>query len=101
MCSSDLSSTAGGDFECVHAIRTAHDECYDAVAAVLAGDTSRVRVLPMQPGTLMLFEGRRSIHRVAPVVGPEPRYVGLLGYDRTPGTCSSESLRRTRYGRTA
>lgn len=95
------SSTRGGEFECVHAIRTADDERYDDVAALLGGDHSRVQVLPMQPGTLMLFEGRRSIHRVAPIVGTTPRYVGLLGYDRVPGTCSSESLRRTRYGRVA
>ena len=95
------SSDEGGEFECVHAIRSATDERYDDVAALLAGDHSRVQVLPMQPGTLLLFEGRRSIHRVAPIVGSVPRYVGLLGYDRTPGTCSSESLRRTRYGRIA
>lgn len=93
------SSEAGGEFECVHRIRDEHDEHYEDVAAVLAGDRARVTALPMHPGTLMLFEGRYSIHRVAPIVGTTPRYVGLFGYDRKPGTCSSDLLREIRYGR--
>jgi len=31
--------------------------------------------------------------------GARPRYVALFGYDRKPGTCSSELLRLIRYGR--
>ena len=53
----------------------------------------------MTPGTLMLFEGRHTLHRVSPIGGGRPRYVGLFGYDRKPGTCSSELLRLIRYGR--
>jgi hypothetical protein len=54
----------------------------------------------MTPGTLMVFEGRRSIHRVSPVVGATSRVVGLLGYDTEPGTSSSDLLKLVRYGRT-
>jgi hypothetical protein len=93
-------SESGGDFECVPATRTADDERYDDVAAILAGDTSRLVTIPMTPGTLMLFEGRHTLHRVSPITGARPRYVGLFGYDRNPGTCSSELLRLIRYGRT-
>lgn len=92
-------SRAGGDFECVSMTRTADDECYDDVAAVLAGATQTVTTVPMEPGTLMLFEGRHSLHRVTPIVGPVPRYVALLAYDTRPGTHSSELLRLVRYGR--
>ena len=53
----------------------------------------------LTPGTLMLFEGRRSLHRVTAVAGPTPRYVALFGYDTRPGTMSSELLRQVRYGR--
>ncbi len=95
------SSDAGGEFECIQRVRTEHDEHYEAVAALLNGDHTNVRTIPMRPGTLMLFEGRYSIHRVAPIVGATPRYVGLFGYDRKPGTCSSDLLREIRYGRTA
>jgi hypothetical protein len=92
-------SETGGDFECVPMTRAADDERYDDVAAILAGDESRVITIPMTPGTLMLFEGRHTLHRVSPIGGARPRYVGLFGYDRKPGTCSSELLRLIRYGR--
>ena len=92
------SSEAGGEFECVPNIRSDSDERYDAVAAVLEGEEKPLTV-PMTPGTLMLFEGRRSIHRVSPVRGARPRYVALLAYDTKPGTDSSPLLKRVRYGR--
>ena len=91
----------GGDFEVAPQIRTAHDERYDDVAEVLAGDAERVVTLPMTPGTLLVFAGRYSIHRVSPIVGPTPRLVALLGYDTKPGTMSSELLKEVRYGRVA
>ena len=91
---------AGGDFENAARIRDADDEHEDAVAAVLRGEAAdRVRVEPMTPGTLMLFNGRWSLHRVSPVQGPLPRYVALLAYDTRPGTDSSDHLKLARYGR--
>jgi hypothetical protein len=92
-------SESGGDFECVPMTRSTDDERYDEVAAILAGDTARVVTIPMTPGTLMLFEGRHTLHRVSTIGGDRARYVGLFGYDRKPGTCSSELLRLIRYGR--
>ena len=89
----------GGDFEVVPRVRDADDERYDDVARVLAGDTSRVVTLPMTPGTLLIFEGRHSIHRVSPIAGATTRLVGLFGYDARPGTMSSELLKLVRYGR--
>ena len=89
----------GGDFEVAPRIRTAGDEHYDDVAEVLAGDRDRVVTLPMTPGTLLVFAGRYSIHRVSPIIGPTPRLVALLGYDTKPGTMSSELLKEVRYGR--
>jgi hypothetical protein len=95
------SSTAGGDFEYVPRIRRAGDERYDAVAALLTGTEDGVVRLPMEPGTLVLFQGRYSIHRVTPIEGDVARLVALLAYDTKPGTSSSELLRAFRYGRTA
>jgi hypothetical protein len=98
------SSDAGGDFENVQRLRWTPDggidERYDEVAALLAGDDGeRITTVPMTPGTLMLFEGRWSLHRVTPIRGTVPRYVGLFGYDTAPGTMSSELLKLVRYGR--
>jgi hypothetical protein len=93
-------SEAGGEFECAPFIRSEDDENYDAVARVLRGDAgARVEVFPMTPGTLMIFQGRRSLHRVSPVRGARPRYVALLAYDTKPGTDSSPLLKMVRYGR--
>jgi hypothetical protein len=91
----------GGDFEVAPQIRSADDEHYDDVAAVLSGDRSPIVTLPMTPGTLLVFAGRYSLHRVSPISGTTPRLVGLFGYDTKPGTMSSELLKEVRYGRVA
>jgi len=93
-------SQGGGEFEVVPRIRSADDECYGQVAATLGGDRRAVETLAMTPGTLLVFEGRNSLHRVSPVTGNRPRLVGLLAYDTSPGTVGSELLRNNRYGRT-
>ena len=97
-------SDGGGEFENVQRLRWVEgggiEERYDTVARVLAGEVPElVTTVPMTPGTLMLFEGRWSLHRVTPVVGTTPRHVALFGYDTKPGTMSSELLKQIRYGR--
>ncbi len=95
------SSERGGLFECVPFLRSDTEEHYDRVARVLAlEERESVEVLPMVPGTLMIFAGRHSLHRVTPVEGPTPRFVALFGFDRKPGTNSSDLLKMVRYGRT-
>jgi hypothetical protein len=91
----------GGDFEVAPMIRAAGDERYDEVARVLAGDRAEVVTLPMTPGTLLVFAGRHSLHRVSPIGGTTPRLVGLFGYDTEPGTMRSELMKEVRYGRVA
>jgi hypothetical protein len=53
----------------------------------------------MAPGTLMIFNGRWSYHRVTTVHGDVPRHVALLAYDTKPGTDSNDELKLARYGR--
>jgi hypothetical protein len=93
-------SEEGGDFVSARRLRGATGENYDEVARVLRGETHEaVEQLPMTPGTLMLFEGRNSMHRVTPIAGRVPRYVALLAYDTKPDTTSSDQLKLARYGR--
>jgi hypothetical protein len=92
-------ATEGGDFEVAPLIRTGRDECLEAVSQVLSGASGAVRRIEMVPGTLLVFEGRRSIHRVSPVVSGHPRLVALLAYDTMPGSVSTPALRTARYGR--
>jgi hypothetical protein len=91
----------GGDFEYCPRIRSRDDERYPAVRAVLDGEREPVRRLPMTPGTLLLFCGRDSLHRVTPIRGSVERLVALLAYDTKADTVSSPLLQRVRYGRIA
>ena len=93
-------SEAGGDFEYVPLIRSATDENYPRVKQLLNGSSEGVVRVPMHPGTLLLFEGRNSIHRVTPIRGRTTRLVALLAYDTKPDTRSSKLLQMARYGRT-
>jgi len=88
----------GGEFEVIPFVRTAEHENYEEVIRCLEGDRSRVRQFAMHPGNLVLFQGRYSLHRVAPVQGTKPRLVAILAYDRKPDTKGSEFLNKSRYG---
>lgn len=93
-------SLEGGHFENVPMVRSASDDNADVVAAVRRGDRNDlVRTEPMTPGTLMVFNGRWSYHRVTQVRGDVPRHVALLAYDTKPGTDSNDELKLARYGR--
>jgi hypothetical protein len=91
----------GGVFEYVPHIRNADEPHYDRVERLLDGARDGVIELDMAPGTLALFEGRHSIHRVSPVEGDRTRLIALLGYDTKPGTLSTDRLKQRRYGRIA
>ncbi len=67
------------------------------VASMAAGD--RFVRTPMTPGTLLVFAGRNSLHRVTPIGGDRRRDVALLAYDTRPDTDSSDLLKLIRYGR--
>lgn len=91
---------AGGRFEYVADLRDADagDMNFSGVEKVLDGETP-VRTLVMEPGTLVLFRGRNSLHRVAPVEGETTRILVVLAYNSAPGVSLSESARMTFYGR--
>ena len=89
----------GGVFEYAPNLRTSEDECFDAVGAVLDNRSDRVRSLPLTPGDLQIFKGRYSLHRVTPVTGSRPRYVGIFSFVETEGMVGSVERTRQLYGR--
>jgi hypothetical protein len=96
------SSIFGGHFENAKQIRNAEQPNYETIQQVMNGQSPEsVRTEPMTPGTLMLFNGRWSMHRVTMIEGDVPRYVALLAYDTKPGTDSTDTLKMSRYGRLA
>ncbi|GFH52299.1 arpA protein [Chaetoceros tenuissimus] len=56
--------------------------------------------LPIEPGTLVLFRGRDSLHRVTEVQGTTTRVLAVLAYNEKPGVELSEEARITFFGRT-
>ena len=90
---------SGGAFEYVPRIRGREDE-QALVAAVLDGDRSRVLVLPFTAGTLLIFAGRQTLHRVTRVGGDRSRLVPVLTYCERPGLRNSEAVRKLFWGRT-
>lgn len=90
---------SGGTFEYVPKIRGLANE-KEIVANILDGDRSQVVELPFTPGTLLIFGGRQTIHRVTRVSGDRPRLVPVLCYSEQPGMKNSASVRKLFWGRT-
>ena len=90
----------GGDYEYCRNLRTSEDNNFEGVSKVIRGDRSQVEILEAAPGSLVIFEGRYTMHRVTEVQGPKLRLGVLFGFASEPGVTSSEYLRLARYGRT-
>jgi len=90
----------GGEFQYVKDVRDADagDMNFEQTEAILSGDYP-VESLTMDPGTLVLFRGRNSMHRVTPVTGDTTRMLVVLAYNSEPGIALSESASNTFYGR--
>jgi hypothetical protein len=91
--------TAGGVFEYVPMLRTPDDRNANGVKVLLEGGRAGVRTMSGTPGTLALFRGHFSPHRVTPVEGDVPRINAVLAYADRPDARLSASARRIFYGR--
>jgi len=91
---------SGGAFEYRTALRTDYDPNYDGVARLLAGQDPDARLLQVAPGTLNVFRGKNTAHRVTPVVGSVPRVISVFSYYDRPGVSFSDEERVGFYGRT-
>jgi hypothetical protein len=90
----------GGEFEFCPGIRTDADQNFPGVAAVMDGNAPGLRQPRVEVGTLMLFRGKYSLHRVTPVVGAGQRVIAIFSYDRRPGMMFSERTQLQAVGRT-
>jgi len=89
----------GGVFEYVPNLRSAGDECYDDVKAVLDGDRSRVKRLPLDAGDLQFFLGRYSLHRVTENTGDNDRLLLIMSFSEKPGMTGSRERVKNLYGK--
>lgn len=90
----------GGIFEYVKDVRDADsgDMNYTLSEKILDGEVG-TKTLSMNPGALVLFRGRNSLHRVTPTIGDRTRMLVVLAYNTEPGISLSESARMTFFGR--
>ena len=89
----------GGLCEYAHKIKNENSENWSEIHSLLDGDYHKIETLIAQPGSLILFEGRHTAHRVSAVRGKTKRLGALLGYVDSPHQGSSPYLRKIRYGR--
>lgn len=91
----------GGEFLYRSDLRSADDPNYDGVARLLRGEDPQMRSLTLTPGTLNVFRGRNTPHKVAPVRGNRARVIAVFSYYDRPGVSFSEAERIGFYGRAA
>lgn len=95
------SPSGGGDFEYRSNLRTDSDPNYDGVARVLEGKDTEVKLLKLAAGTLNVFAGKNTLHRVTPCKGPRKRYITVFSYYERPGVMFSKEEQIGFYGRAA
>jgi hypothetical protein len=91
--------SGGGDFEYRLGLRSHDDPNPEGVAALLRGEDPLLQVHTPVPGTLNLFHGRHTAHRVTTVSGPQPRYMAVLTYYERPGAWFTPEEQLGFYGR--
>jgi hypothetical protein len=90
---------AGGEFQYRTDLRSDDDPNYDGVVDFIAGRDLLVKTLPQKAGTLNVFKGKNTVHRVTPVVGDHDRIVAVFSYYERPGVLFSAEERIGFYGR--
>ena len=90
----------GGVFQYASNLCSANSEeiNFDCVEDVL-NDKASVKTLLMEEGTLVLFRGLNSLHRVTPTIGNRTRILVVLAYNNKAGISLSETARMTFFGR--
>ncbi|MDB4558841.1 2OG-Fe(II) oxygenase [Amylibacter sp.] len=88
----------GGGFEYCSNLRSEDDPNYDGVARLLRGQEA-TREITLSAGTLNVFAGKNTAHRVTPVEGGTDRVIAVFSYYETPDVMFSEEERVGFYGR--
>jgi hypothetical protein len=93
--------TEGGDFQYRSDLRTDLEPNYEGVSRLLRGEDNEVKTLALKPGTLNVFFGKNTIHRVTPTRGQKERLITVFSYYERPGVMFSKEEQVGFYGRAA
>jgi hypothetical protein len=91
----------GGVFEYRTDLRTIDDPNFDGVARLLNDEDSQKQEMAVVAGTLNVFRGVNTPHRVTPVKGVRARMIAVLTYYEAQGATFTETEQLGFYGRTA
>ena len=94
-------SLRGGDLEYRTDLRSDDNPNYAGVARLLEGRDPEAKILRMKPGTLNVFRGKNTAHRVTTVEGERERMIAVFSYYEKPGVMFSAEERVGFYGRAA
>jgi hypothetical protein len=89
---------AGGVFEYVPALRSDENENFEQVQRVLDGDSQGNKQIEPKAGTLNLFRGHYSMHRVTEVEGKRTRIQAILGFSTDPNLVGNLDSSILHYG---
>ena len=92
---------AGGEFEYRTGLRTAEDPNYDGVVRLLRGEDPLKKSIKPEPGTLNVFRGINTPHRVTKIRGRKERVIAVFSYYEKPDIVFSAEEQRGFYGRAA
>jgi hypothetical protein len=91
----------GGEFEYKTGLRDDCDPNYAGIGEFLAGRQTDVRQLELAAGTLNVFRGKNTLHRVSPVRGERERIIAVFSYYEQAGVRFSREESIGFYGRAA
>jgi len=96
-------SNFGGEFQFTQPFRNEknEEETYEVADKVVDnGDKSLINTLEFKPGTLSIFQGRRSLHSVTKCYGDKNRLLGVLHFSQREGVKNSEQVQQLFWGKT-
>jgi len=94
-------SKAGGDLEFCPEIRKGETAHYSDIVRLVEGDRSRNVVSKITPGTLNVFRGINTPHRVTTVEGDVDRIITIFSFYEQPGVIFTPEMQKGFYGRSA
>lgn len=89
----------GGDFVYRSDLRTDDDPNYEGVARLLRGEDKEVKTIKLSPGTLNVFKGKNTAHKVSTVRGTRERLIAVFSYFDRPGVVFTKEDQVGFYGR--
>jgi hypothetical protein len=93
--------SGGGEFLYRTDLRSDTDPNYDGVARVLEERDPTVQSHVLKAGTLNVFKGKNTLHKVNRCKGPNDRYIAVFSYYERPGVRFTREEQIGFYGRAA